>query len=459
MYKKILLLCSLAVFFSVTLTQPSKKSKSIKQISNALDSYMQALTNLYRFSGVVVVAKGDKVLLNKGYGLANFEHDVPNTPTTKFRFCSITKMVTAVAILQLCEQGVLKLTDPITTFFPDYPRGNEITIHHLLSHTSGLPARSLNFPLEMIVLPTPLEKYISYAKDKPLEFEPGAGYEYCNIGYYLLTAIIEKMSGKSYQEFMHANIFQPLDIKNIDCSGAALLKQCASGYCADNNTYVSPPTPFVCSSSVNGAGSLIGTAQDLYTFARALTTGKLVNQNSLTLMMTPYSSQENYGYGCTIRTLFGHRLVEHGGMISSGFKTNVSIFVDDELYIVILSNFFTSWVNEARDALSSIVFGEPYELPDHDQGKSIDPVIVDEYVGKYNHPEIAHYSIIKRGNSLYVPGGVELAPEGKDKFFQKNRKRDNISYEFIRNDRGEVVTLRIKGGCKNFGIGCEKITS
>ena len=223
--------------------------------------------------------------------------------------------------------------------------GKEITIHHLLTHTSGI--FSSNLPLEMVVRPASLEHIFSLIKSMPLEFDPGTDYRYSNGGYYILSAIIEKVSGKKYESYIQENILTPLSMNEsfFRDYDYALLKNCASGYCMNEmNKLVNGHFVY---ENFTGGGGLICTAHDLYKFARALNNGHVINKNSLRTMFTPYHAQENYGYGCQINYLEGNKFVEHGGALSSGYKSNVTIFVDKEIYIIVLSNLFSSWVYDA----------------------------------------------------------------------------------------------------------------
>jgi CubicO group peptidase (beta-lactamase class C family) len=428
-----------------------------QKIVQRLDTYMQALTGLNRFSGSVVVAKGNTVLLNKGYGLANHEFDVPNTPQTRFRICSITKMITATAIMQLQEKELLHVTDPISTYLPDYPRGNEITIHHLLTHTSGI--FSGNLPFEMVVFPASLEQMVTFYKDKPFEYEPGSDYQYSNAGYFLLSCIIEKVSGKKYEAYVQKNILAPLEMHQsvFREHDYAILKQCASGYCFDaTNRLVNGHYVY---ENFRGSGGLCCTAHDLYTFVFALNTGMLINEKSHKAMCTPYHMKEDYGYGCQIHQVLDHNVIEHGGMLSSGFKSNLSTFVDDDLYIIILSNSFSAWVNEARNALAAIMFDQPYDVPSCDVIK-LDPDSYGDYVGTYDHPGFTvGYTIEQKGTMLSTADGIKLAPVAVDQFVAVNRDTKNILYTFMRSEKGDVVQLRIKGGAPYFEVRCAKKTN
>ena len=180
------------------------------------DEYLNALAGQQRFAGSVLVARDGKVIFSKGYGLANVELDVPNTPQTKFRLGSITKQFTATAILLLQERGKLSVGDPICKYIDTCPAAwSEVTIHHLLSHTGGIP-NFTSFPdyVPKMMMPVTTQEMIARFKDKPLDFKPGEKWSYSNSGYFLLGAIIEKASGESYESFLQKNIFDPLKMTN-----------------------------------------------------------------------------------------------------------------------------------------------------------------------------------------------------------------------------------------------------
>jgi CubicO group peptidase (beta-lactamase class C family) len=185
--------------------------------TNELDEYLTASHEVWKFHGAALVAKDGKVLFKKGYGMASLELGVPSAPQMKYLIGSITKQFTAVAILQLEEKGRLSLEDPITKFLPDYPKetGDRVTIHHLLRHTSGVPSYTDNpEAMGLRTTPTTLEALIALFEDLPLDFEPGEKYEYSNSGYVLLGAVIEAVSGMTYEEYIKANIFDVVGMTN-----------------------------------------------------------------------------------------------------------------------------------------------------------------------------------------------------------------------------------------------------
>ncbi len=186
-------------------------------IEDRLDNYLNAAHELWGFNGSVLVAWNGRVILSKGYGMADNTFNIPNTPQTKFFIGSITKQFTAACIMILIERNLLKLDDPIIMYLPDYPRpnGDKITIRHLLTHTSGIPDYT-NFPEVILKRTQPLstEYLIDLFKNWPLEFEPGSKFSYSNSGYLLLGEIIEKISGQSYEAFLEHEILKPLGMND-----------------------------------------------------------------------------------------------------------------------------------------------------------------------------------------------------------------------------------------------------
>jgi CubicO group peptidase (beta-lactamase class C family) len=185
----------------------------VEKIETLLNQYYK----FQEFNGSVLVAEEGQVIYKKGFGLSNMEWNIPNTPDTKFRLGSITKQFTAMLVMQLVEEGKLKLNIPITNYIPEYPKnsGNKITIHHLLTHTSGIPNyTSLPGFGDIVRDPeTPLD-LIKTFWELPLEFEPGARFQYSNSGYIVLGYILEKVTGKSYQDLLKEKIFDPTGMKN-----------------------------------------------------------------------------------------------------------------------------------------------------------------------------------------------------------------------------------------------------
>jgi CubicO group peptidase (beta-lactamase class C family) len=214
--------------------------------------------------GSILVERNDQILLDKGYGYANLEWQVPNSPDTKFRLGSITKQFTAACILLLEERGKLKTNDLVKNYLPDAPAAwDHITIYNLLTDTSGIP-NFTEFPdyHASVATPTTPEQLVARFRDKPLDFQPGENWRYSNSNYVLLGYLIEKITGQRYQDFVEKNIFKPLGMQNSGYdSNTAIIPHRAGGYSPGSNGpvnagYVDMSIPF-------SAGALYSTTHDL----------------------------------------------------------------------------------------------------------------------------------------------------------------------------------------------------
>jgi CubicO group peptidase (beta-lactamase class C family) len=331
-----------------------------REIVRKADEYLGAQVKLGRFSGSVLVARKGEVLYKKSFGMANIELNAPNTPQTKFRIGSITEQFTAMAVLILEEQKKLNTSDSAGKYLPGYPNGDKITIHHLLTHTSGIPSFT-EFPeyAKAKFLPSPVAKTIELFKAEPLEFQPGERFKYSNSGYVLLTAIIEKASGMTYEQFIQERIFGPLGMQDSGYDhNSTVLKNRALGYSQSDGRLVN--APYIDMSVPSGAGALYSTVEDLYLWDRALYTEKLVGKSSLEKIFSPF--KEDYGYGWVIKPVEGRKRIWHNGGIE-GFLAEISRFPDSEVCIIILSNFDFAPTGRIRNDLAAIVFGDAYELP------------------------------------------------------------------------------------------------
>ncbi len=321
-------------------------------MSAKLDAYINTWVQKGKFSGSVLVAQKGKILLCKGYGMANYEHLVPNTPQTKFHIGSITKQFTSMAIMQLVQAGKLKLSDTIASIFPDYPRGKDITVYQLLTMTSGIPDY-----LGDQTKPVTLNEMVIRFKDKPLEFEPGSKYNYSNAGYVLLAAIIEKLSGQPYEAFLHEHIFKPLDMHNSGLlHNTPLLMHRAQGYHKTDTGLQN--SPYYDPSASIGCGALYSTIEDMYLWDRALYTDKLLSRDLCMQLWQPF--RDGYCLGWVKTTFSNHSCVWHNG----GYRDCHSVimrFMDDDVCIIILGNFDleSSPIEQIAIDLSAIVFGKP----------------------------------------------------------------------------------------------------
>lgn len=351
---------SLLVAFPAS-AQPRAASVSAP-MDEALDAYLTAATRHEQFSGTVLLARDRKPVFLRSYGMANYELGVPNDADTVFRLASITKQFTALATLQLQEQGKLKVDDPICRYLADCPAAwQPITIRQLLNHTSGIPNFS-SLPAWDEVLSrrdyTPAE-LVALFRDLPLKFTPGEKYDYSNSGYHLLGLIIERASGTAWGVYVKQRILTPAGmIHSGDDNTRALIAHRASGYYSLGTTFINVP---IISRTVGyAAGGLYSTVGDLLLWDRALAPGKLVSQSSLDAMFTP--GKGKYGFGWRIGERYGRREMDHSGS-DNGYSTYIIRFPAERLTAIVLSNSDRASAGKVGNAMAAIAFGQPVSLP------------------------------------------------------------------------------------------------
>ncbi|MDQ1592175.1 MAG: hypothetical protein QOG71_2802 [Pyrinomonadaceae bacterium] len=357
------------VLFALAALQPAAFAQSGDKAAR-IDEYLSRANKIRQFNGTALVAENGKVIYKKGLGLANMEWNVPNEVDTKFRLGSITKQFTSALILQLVEQGKLKLDGKLSEYLPDYRKdvGDKVTIHHLLTHTSGIPSYTglPKFFEDVSRNPYTVAEFVKQFASNDLEFEPGTKFRYNNSGYFLLGAIIEKIHGKPYEQVIKENIFDPLGMKNsgYDHHDTILTKR-ASGYQKTPVGYTN--APYLDMSIPYAAGSLYSTVEDLYLWDQALYADKIVSAKNKELMYKPFLS--NYAYGWTVtKAALGQsketvNSVAHGGGIN-GFNTLLTRYPDQKNLIILLDN--TSQgenLNRISHDLTSILYNQPVEMP------------------------------------------------------------------------------------------------
>jgi CubicO group peptidase (beta-lactamase class C family) len=408
-----------------------------KNVSANLAKYMQAQMEINNFSGTVLVSKDGRILLKKAYGLADYEWNIKNTIDTKFQLASVTKQFTATAILLLVEKGKLSLDDKLSKFLPDYPKADSVTIHMLLSHTSGL---AMGF--KEIVLST-MGSDSAYAEIKkiPYEFSPGIKSGYSNIGYYLLAKVIEKVSGEKYAVFLKKNIFEKVGMNNTGISNnKSIVEKKAKVYCRTENGLVH--NPYINWEINVGHDGVYSTVEDLALWDNALYGTGILSAQMKKLMFKPYNA-ENWGYGFIINPFYnhGHQLIAHDGGFF-GTMTSFNRFTDDKLFVTVLSN-NESFSYIISYGLSAIALGKEVDLPYRHHRIEIDTSLYDQYVGKYNE-----ITILKIDGKLYFSSTeMELIPESKTKFFREDNNDRTI--EFIPDSAGLYNSIILtKGGVK-----------
>jgi CubicO group peptidase (beta-lactamase class C family) len=341
--------------------------------TDKLDELLNLYTEYGQFNGSVLVAHKGEVVYKKGFGMANMEWDIPNESDTKHRLGSITKQFTSMLIMQMVEKGQLKLDVPITTYLPDYPKanGDSITLHHLLTHTSGIPNYTSfpNFFNEKSRNHYEVNDFLKEFSSLELEFTPGEKFAYSNSGYFLLGAIIEKVSGKTYEAMLIENITIPAKMTNTGYDHhATILKNRATGYQKFGDDYVN--SPYLDMSIPYAAGSLYASADDLYLWDQALINGTLLSKEYTDIMLTPYAPSwgGHYAYGWGVSKTLLEKATDsvmvysHGGGIN-GFNTLITRIPSEQNVIVLLNNTGGAALNEMSTAITAIIYNLPYELP------------------------------------------------------------------------------------------------
>jgi len=410
-----------------------------------MEQVVQYYVSQKQFMGAVLVARGNDILFSKGYGFANLEWDVPDSPSTKFRLGSVTKQFTAASILLLEERGKLKVDDPVKKHLPDAPPAwDKVTLFHLLTHTSGIPSFT-GFPdyQSTETVASPVEKTVARFRDKPLEFQPGEKWNYSNSGYVLLGYLIEKISGQSYDKFVQENIFTPLGMTSSGYdSNTAIIRHRAAGYTPSPSGPVN--TGFIHMSIPHAAGALYSTTEDLVRWEQGLFGGKLLSAASLEKMTTPF--KDDYAFGLGVRTVKGHKVISHGGGIE-GFNTLLAYYPDDKMTVVVLANLNGSAPDQIAEMLANIVHGEKVQLPSERKEITVSPKILGEYAGTYELEPGFSVVMTLEGNQLMTQATGQpkfpLFAESETKFYLKVV---DAQVEFFRDGKGTVTHLMLHQG-------------
>lgn len=351
------------------------------ELSFKADEYLSTLTDLNRFSGSVLLAIDGKVVLHKAYGFADLEQKAINSTDKAFQIGSMSKQFTATSIMILQEESKLNVRDRITEYLINCPESwGKISLHNLLTHTSGIPDFS-DFPdYEKTRFDQPsLAKIVENLKLFDLEFTAGDQFRYSNSNYALLDYIIEIVSGKSADDFISRNIFIPLEMNNSgNKKGKELLKDESRGYAWDNARDI-----FILVDRLTSYPGLpmLSTTEDLLKWDKALYGEQVLSKQSLEAIFNPF--KESYGYGWFIENKFNRKWVNHSGHIE-GFQSQISRFPEEKITIIILSNFDRTNIGSVTEDLAAIIFSEPYELPKPYTEEAINEHIYKDYLGEYD---------------------------------------------------------------------------
>lgn len=394
-------------------------------------------------SGAVIVAEDGKPLLRRAYGLANREWGTANTPETRFRIASLTKQITASAILRLAEAGLLDLDASASRYVTDLPPSwSPMTLKMLLDHTSGLPNITAlpDYPGVLSRIEATPRAMVARLEREALLFPPGTSQEYSNTGYILLALVIERVTGKRFAQHVEEAIFAPLRLSSTaDADPGRILPRRATGYRRAGGEWRNAAPISV--GSTAGAGGLVSTVDDLVAWDRALLSGKVVSAASLAAMTR--DDGYGYGYGFYLGTAFGHRLWSHGGFID-GFTAIKDTYPDLGLTIVVLANTETAPAQTISRALGALYFG----IADPAQNVRIAVPALARYVGFYRLDPRRVAAVTQRGGHLFLtlPGKPRLAlePESDRTFVTVGGTR--ITFNIEPDGRATGALLSDRGG-------------
>ncbi len=434
----------LAICLFVFQTASAQKSPSNQQIKMKVDEYMKSAVEVEKFSGTILIAKDGKPIVSKGYGMANVEFDAPNNPNTVFRLASVTKQFTAAAILILQERGKLSVNDLACKHLAECPMAwQTITIHHLLTNTHGISGISAAEIGSLRGLPIPHDQWYETTSKKPLEYAPGEKFKYLTSGYTLLGFIIEKVSGKSYGDFLQENIFTPLGMKRSGYEDPLkIIKNRATGYdqLPENPITNLPYREIV---RMFSSGGVYSTTEDLLLWSNALSVGKILSKKSVEAMFTPFREMypgTGYAYGFWSSQQFGRRRIAHGGN-ATGFITYFAYYPEDRVTVIVLSNNQRGSSGKINDVLSAIAFGEKFEIPKERKAITIAQTVLEKYVGEYEYqyPPGKFTFTLENGKLMAqrnAESKTEMFAESESKFFLRT---EDIQFTFINDKSGLII--------------------
>src|SRR5215831_2520498 len=431
-----------AVFLIVLFLAASSTRLSASQ-SDKVDDYVKAEMTRQKIPGVsIAVVSNGEIKKAKGYGLANVELNVAATADTIFQSGSVGKQFTATLAMMLVEEGRMSLDDHISKYIPNAPATwKDITLRHLLTHTSGISNRIYN----------QINMRQDYSEDElvekiaalPLDFQPGEKWNYSNSGYVMLGILIHKATGRFYGDLLRGRIFTPLGMSTARIiNEAEIVPNRAAGYRLvkgelKNQEWVSPAL------NTTADGSLYLTVLDMAKWDAALYTQKLLKQSSLDMMWTPVKlnsgKTQQYGFGWAFGDVRGHRIIEHGGAWQ-GFTTFIARYVDDKLTIIVLTNLAGANPGKIAHGIAGLYNEElsPIEHMVH----QVDPKIFDAYAGEYQlRPDLV-LKFFREGDRFWLEPGSqqrrEIFPESETTFFLKDT---DTQFTFVKDATGKVSHL------------------
>lgn len=406
----------LAILSIVTILSPTAFAQSDK--AKKIDEFIAPFTTSNQFSGVVLAAENGKVIYEKAFGTANADYKIPNQLNTRIGIASITKQMTSVILSRLIETNKITLADKLNKYIPDFPNGEKITIEMLARHRSGIPHRVLPPEAESVAYTS--AEFVDKVKQAKLAFEPGSNRLYSSAGYAVLARVLEIASGKTYQQLLQEYVFAPAGMTDsVDFEGDVVIERRAQDYYQSPNGLVNVPVKNY--SFLVGAGSVYGTARDVYKFAEAVLDGK---------------------YGEAAKTSLVGQTTFSGSGSTNGHRAYFEIARDKKYGFAVLSNsagpfdMITQGLTEILQGKEVTVksFTIPKSIPNPNKNLA-------EFLGNYKRADGSATDIVLRGDFLYA-GDIKLYPVKPDCFFEYRFFGDVC---FIRDESAKIKEIKWKG--------------
>ncbi len=433
-----------------------------EQIASYVADYGADWGPAFRFHGTIAVARDGEVVYAHGFGASDRAGNQTNTPQTRFRLGLLTEQFTAAAVLQLRDTGKLKLQDPVSRFFPNYPRGSEITVGQLLAHSSGIPNyTALPYFHTWKNQPHSTEQLLARFSGLPLEFEPGADFSPSNAGYFLLGAVVEQASGQAYGDYVEAHLFPAAGMTQTTFGDAYETGEQAVGRVWNDEELLDPPDP-IDMSVFGGAGGLVSTATDLVRWNTALHRGAVVGPSSVAEMIQP--AESGYGYGLAVGHGYGQTVLSFPAAID-GFNGSMIYFEDDATTVVVLCNTEVVPAGRVAQDVAMMVYGDEPQRRREAHEVKIAPSTYPRYEGTYTLTEDTwsryakltdpeRFAMLQTvhvrafADRLYfdVPGhGLTwMHPMGRGRFFFKDHSGNRVYFDLDASRSARGMTLRSK---------------
>lgn len=424
--------------------QTNVSNVNLEKKKQEIDSIINAYITINKFNGTALVHYQNKTIFERSYGWQNTEKKIPNQDKSIYQIGSLTKSFTALLIVKLSEEGKLSVKDPISKFIADYPRGNEITIEHLLTHTSGIYEALRNkeyFRLLHTGKIISKDEELAFFKNEPLDFEPGTQFSYSNSGYILLGIIIEKATGLSYEDAVRKTILNPLKMSHTGFDYLALKSQYKTVPYSYISTIRQEKSEIWNPSLTGPAGQIYSTAEDLYNYYKGLRDHKIISKEAFKKATTPYLS--GYGYGWFIDDLYGKKLINHGGNIE-GSTSYFAMLPEDDICIILLNNITSKKLEKAGNTILAAILGKAYTLPQPKKEIALDPDVLKKYAGNYELSDDEVIHILYENGQLFIQNNndpkVRMLAEKEHIFFLQDDDAE-ISFVFKKGEK-DVIMVR-----------------